>query len=282
MSDPLDHHHVPIFYLSSWCGSDNKLQKFNRVNTKVVTNRVSPKYTAFEPGLYSLTKVSKEKKQFIEKNFMNKEVDDKASLVMKFLINNGSDSLTEKQRSDWSRFLMSLRLRNPELISDLREEATAELKRQLNLAPEEYKELAADDDPETLSEWVEDNDTGLVDNFGMLMLPGLINNPEIHENITAMNWWTVDFRYSTVNLLTSDRPCLFTSGIRSENCVIALPLTPTLSFFACRNNSMKNKLMKQGISSLAKRQNESIVGQAVKYVYSTDKSHFKFIMRQLR
>ena len=53
LSEPRRHHYVPVFYLSAWCGVDNRLQGYRKDTTEVKSLRVSPKDTAVERDLYA-------------------------------------------------------------------------------------------------------------------------------------------------------------------------------------------------------------------------------------
>ena len=107
MSEPKDHHFSPIFYLKSWCNSDEKLIEYSRPYQKVITNPEFPQNTGFERNLYTLHGVPNEKKQLIEKDYMSKAVDNNAAIALKILINRDQQKLTDKVRSDWTRFIMA-------------------------------------------------------------------------------------------------------------------------------------------------------------------------------
>jgi hypothetical protein len=55
MSEPIDHHHQPIFYLKGWCRPDGKVIRYSRPNGREVkSSPITPKNTGYEPRLYSL------------------------------------------------------------------------------------------------------------------------------------------------------------------------------------------------------------------------------------
>ena len=66
MSSPKAHHFVPRFYLARWTDSDGRLVVYARKNNRLVVDRLNPKSTGFEPGLYSISGVDEDKRQLIE------------------------------------------------------------------------------------------------------------------------------------------------------------------------------------------------------------------------
>jgi hypothetical protein len=73
MNEPIDHHYVPVFYLSRWAGSDGCLCRFSRpYGNEAKPKRVVPKGTAFEPRLYETRGLPPEQAQTMEKDFMAK------------------------------------------------------------------------------------------------------------------------------------------------------------------------------------------------------------------
>ena len=223
-----------------------------------------------------------EKREWLEREFFSSWVDDRAATSMRVIIEKGVQALTSRQRSDWTRFLIAQRLRTPEMIEYLRTEASDDFRANLNLDTEEYERERDVGDPQTLEEWTEENRPGLIENFGLFMLPEMIDNPKFHNEIRTMGWWTEDFSGASVDLLTSDRPCLFVSSPNGKIRVFAIPLTPQLAFFACNEAWMRRELLSRGISKLAKYLNESIVRAAVESVYGTGRQHFRFVERRLR
>ena len=71
MNEPMRHHYVPVFYLSRWEDSDGRICRFSRpYGAKIKVDRVAPKGTAFEPGLYETHGLPPEDAQVMERDFM--------------------------------------------------------------------------------------------------------------------------------------------------------------------------------------------------------------------
>lgn len=223
------HHYIPQFLLRPWANSvaDNKVEVFRLDLAHLPSSRRTPKATGYEDNLYALTReeVAGMEQHAVEKLFLQ-QVDNFAAIVRDKLNNEGLQNLSMKERKDWVIFLLSLRLRQPEIIDMLRRDAEEQLRKDLATQPHEYQELSGVDDPLTLEEWTENEYPGLIENFGISIFPELVNNPNIGNQILNMKWWLWDFSDIEHDLLISDHPCIFTSGINDDNLVIALPITP--------------------------------------------------------
>src|ERR1700730_9592289 len=105
MNEPIDHHYVPVFYLSRWEGSDGCICRFSRpYGDEVKAKRVVPKGTAFERRLYETRGLPHEQAQTMERNFMAKLDSDAAGALA--LLEAGLE-WTSAARNSWSRFLVA-------------------------------------------------------------------------------------------------------------------------------------------------------------------------------
>ncbi len=179
---------------------------------------------------------------------------------------------------DWARFLMSLRLRQPDIVEMLKRESTQYLKATLN---ENYEELAAPEDAPTLEEWTEQQYPGLIENFGLSFFHELVDNQEIGTKILKMKWWLWDFSEAPYDLLLSDHPCIFVHGLDDPDCVIALPIHPRKAFMATRSDEVAKIMRNQRQRDLAVRLNESSVNQARARIYACNESPRRFIKNRL-
>ena len=82
MNEPINHHYVPVFYLSRWVGTDRCLCRFSRpYGHEVKAKRVAPKGTAFEPRLYETRGLPPEQAQTMERDFIAKLDSDAADAL---------------------------------------------------------------------------------------------------------------------------------------------------------------------------------------------------------
>lgn len=283
MSEPIKHHYLPVFYLKQWTGSDGRVVRYYRPHKQVRASPISPANTGYEPLLYALTVESPERRQVIEKEFMGPQVDGPAAAVLQTLVTVRPPELTNSAKCDWVRFLISLLVRNPQKLADLQEKGRRQVEDSLFLEPHEYASLKGPSDPPTFLEWVETKSPYVLENVARVMLPRLIDNANIGQELINYKWFTLDFPESRFSLLTSDRPLVLTTGLKKERCVVALPLGPRLAFFAVRDKSLLNDLLEnKGNEGIARALNESVVSQAYKHVYGTDDSQLRFVERRLR
>jgi hypothetical protein len=247
-----------------------------------VTSELNPRSTAFEPDLYSYEGILGEQRHEIETNFMTPHIDTPAALIMQKIADGRFTELTTEERSDFTRFVISLRARHPDAV-DL---ALSESKRQLTTAlardPEEY--LAARDpgSPSTLIEWTEKHAPALFRNVGVSIVPGVIADDKTGERIFRMPWWVHDTRAAGTDLLISDRPCLLEGNAMEGHFLIALPLSPTMLFFVCNDPQRTRVLRAMNETRLVKAINRASVGYAARSVYGTGRQHLALVEKWLR
>lgn len=265
------HHYIPEFLQKPWTKdtSDGRLEVFRLDISHLPSSRHTPKYTGFDNNLYALTRdnVVGMDKQAVEKLFL-KHVDNNAALVREKLEHDGLKSLTQEEKEHWTRFLMSLRLRQPDIIHTLKEDATEYLKLNLNENHEKYEELTSSDDPQTLELWTEEQYPGLIKNFGLSFFHELVDNPLYGNKILKMRWWLWDFQEMTHELMLSDHPCIFTHGIDDRKCIIALPISPKKAFMATQSDDVAKLMRQQQTRNIVTLINESLVIQARVRIYA--------------
>jgi hypothetical protein len=247
------HHYVPEFLQKPWTKNalDGKLEVFRLDLPNAPSSRHTPKHTGFDNDLYALTKdvVAGMDKQSVEKLFL-KNVDNNAALVRNKLEHQGLKYLSLEDKVHWTRFIMSLRFRQPDAVHLLQQSATENLKESLSENPEEFEELISTDGPQSLKELTEKE------------------YPLYGNKILNMNWWLWDFHNVPYDLLLSDHPCVFTSGIDDPNCIIALPISPKKAFMATQSDEVAKTLRRVQPKTLIMLINESIFMQARTRIYA--------------
>jgi len=282
MSEPINNHYLPVFYLKQWAGEDGRIVRYHRPHQRVVCHPISPSNTGYEPHLYALDGYPTEKRQAIETEFLGPMVDSPSATALQKLIYtpNGLDS---NHRGAWTRFLISLLLRNPESLANIQEKGRQVLVQQLATQPEYYEAIKRPTDPSTLFEWIVQNEKHLLDNFGKHALPHLINSELLGQTIFGMHWCVVKFPGSAQSLLTSDRPVILTAPLKDQNCILALPVGPQSAFFACRENSiLQEALGKNTPTGVVKALNVSLAAGAQKHVYGADRTHLAIVEKRFQ
>jgi hypothetical protein len=186
MSRPLDHHHLPVFYLSGWCDPNGKIVRYWRPNAREVKpSTIAPKNTGFEPHLYSLDGYPEDQRQVIEEQFFARVIDDPAAHALKALIEHSPSRLTDDMRVAWTRFLMAARVRSPEMIKKLQSEGRRDMEEALLRDPHEYEAVRREGGPSTLLELAEQVCKPRIDNSGKIVLPGVIPAPQVFRGDPA-------------------------------------------------------------------------------------------------
>lgn len=281
MSEPTNHHYLPVFYLSQWCNAAGEVVRYYRPYRQVVASPITPENTGYEPFLYSLDGYAPEYRQAVEKNFMAPRVDGPASDALKILLARKGPNLSDETRTDWTRFLMSMGLRDPATLVKIKNDVRRSFEAKLLIDPEEYLAARGESNHPTLLAWVEAHAPALLPSIGTLFLPDLIENEQIGTVIIRMRWATMDLSSSAVTLLTSDRPYIRTHGLKDPRCILVLPLSPRFAFVATHDIEHQQELLKFGTTRLVKSINDRVVSQAVKHVYGVSDLHLRFVENRL-
>ncbi len=218
--------------------------------------------------------------QAIETDLMSR-IDNYAAPVRVKMEQHGLKSLSTTERQDWVRFLMSLKVRQPDAVSQIRMEGAHNLRQSLLSDPEQYEALAEEEDALTLEEWVEQHFPGLIENFGLSLFPKLVDNEKVGIKILGLHWWLWDFDTAKHELLLADNPCIFTGDIDAPELIVALPISPTKAFLATRGARTAERLRQQPPGTLVVRINESSVLQAHERVYARTDAPKRFIENRL-
>jgi hypothetical protein len=111
------HHYIPVFYLNKWTDANARLVEFSRPYGKTVTPRwTSPDGTGYVRGLNTLPNLPASDAARFE-TVVLQNVDSLAATAFQKLLSDNKTLWTPKPRSAWTRFLLSILLRNPEAIA---------------------------------------------------------------------------------------------------------------------------------------------------------------------
>lgn len=207
MNEPIDHHYVPKFYLSKWCGKDQKIHYFRWINGKLIHNRISPKNTGFETKLYSLKHVLPNEEQEIEK-VLRDQVDTPASRVLNKMIEKGVGGLSEEEKGSFTKFLIFLRYRGPDSIAKLKSDGRDILMNSLPESQNEYEQLKELKNPSTFEEFFDENLPSVPANIGLVTFVKWLNSTDMVNKISNMRWYIRTVKRTNYDLLTSDNPLI--------------------------------------------------------------------------
>jgi len=277
-----NHHFAPVFLLKQWeTQPDEKLSCFFRINGRIVHQRYKAKSVAKEAGLYSLEGVSESERNKIERDFMGPIIDEPAADAHRAILTVGVRGLTDDQKLAWARFLVSLMVRTPDMVESLRTKGREKLLSDLNESPDEYANVRGGEPAETLVDWAYQNIPHVFDNFGITVLPQVVDSELLNTGVLRGNWASIPVSGCRHNLLIGDRPLIYV-GKMSSRYVIALPVSPVRLFVAVDSMETWRRAQAESANDIIRKANLDSVSKAARYVYSTGLAQQNFIERHLR
>ncbi len=273
-----NNHYVPASYFPPWCDDGGRMTYFKLEGERFIANTTTPKSVAKEKLLYALHGAPTHLVTEMETDYFARVIDDPGAGLLRLLIEKGARALSTDQRHHWTRFVMALHLRRPEAIEHAREEGRRIVIKNFS-DDAEYSALRSSEMPESMVDLIA---PWVVDNFGMLTTPQIVDHEPTHEAIMGMHWWCQDLTSASHDLLTSDRPLFWPMGANDVNFYFSLPLTPRVCFFAAKQMHTVRDIQTSTPNVLVRRINESVVSQASEHVYSTDASQAAFVERRMR
>ena len=113
------HHYVPFYYLKQWMGAKECISEFSRPYDRVATRSPHPDGTGYIRGLYAIDDPDANVVNAIEDMFLNRR-DGIASDALRCLLREVPFPQPQRMRHAWTRFILSLLIRYPEAISEMK------------------------------------------------------------------------------------------------------------------------------------------------------------------
>ncbi|OKO67457.1 DUF4238 domain-containing protein, partial [Bradyrhizobium sp. AS23.2] len=189
MGQPRNHHFIPVFYLRQWHDSEGQLYEHKRVRgSRIVRKPVSALATAFQRDLYAFPALGLEGlDQHLESKFFQIVDDEGAKALHRFLRRDPAPWSAEA-RSGWSRFLLSLKVRHPDAMEELRQAIPRLWGRSHAPSQAEYAKLRKPDDPDSFEEFLTRRDPNIVHKVTINMIMRGIEIIELGTHINGMKW----------------------------------------------------------------------------------------------
>lgn len=277
----IDHHFVPQFYLKRWAGADGRVCEFARPHRELIASSKTPKTTGYQKHLYTVPGLPPEKQSVLE-DVVLKQIDQIGSDALDFMLGNptGEKDMPNKLRCGWSRFLMSLMHRSPQKLAALKAGYS-----------DFFKQYLLD-----LESWL-DRDQPYHENFegaaatfkedmaevGWARLFEMATDyPQTGAMLNQMHWSIATIGNPEHHLLTSDHPLVKTDGIKHPEGYVITPVGPTQVFIAVNSAEMAGRIAKTDPRYLVPKLNDTMVRQAVDYVYDTDERQRCFVNNRFR
>ena len=272
------HHYLPAFYLKRWADDNSLLVQFSQPYGKTVPHRTHPNGTGYITGLYSIKGAPNEHDaQTFEEDFL-KPLDSLASDALdKFEKQNFPGDLTVKQRSAWTRFIMSLLFRMPEDLTALCDYWAKIMANSTTQELNVYETQRMASDPPTLAEFLSETPEERKEAGLFRLLRKVIDGKRIGEIINNFHWSVLDLSEESAEFFTSDRPILRTSGLDAENSQLVLPIGPRKLFVAARSAEVLEGISRILPADIVNQVNERVVGAAKKFVYACTDDNIDYV-----
>lgn len=271
--DTDDHHFVPQFYLSQWCGEDDKLQEYGRVppTMEIRSRRRGPRSTGFVPNLYTLPVVTDETKQNVEKVFYQK-VDTEASKVRDKLL--AGAELTDVDLYVWARFMLSLGIRNPTEMEKFKARLRTDFVKPDADLEARWAKVREEGQPATAEEALLQLNPHTPEMAAVIITTKLVQNQNVIKTIMGMDWMVYDASQSNRRFLTCDRPLIMTPFGRDDGQMV-LPLSPDKLLTIFVRPEHNDELSYIHPSQVVEGTNRLIISQAREKVYGVDSSYLQ-------
>ncbi len=232
--------------------------------------------------MYELKSVAPEHAQWIEMGPIW-EIDTYGSQALDLLEAGNLASMSKQERSNWSRFLMSMMMRGPNDIELIRKNYAAEWQKNVPEITEKLQgsenaithaladkipEMLAADGP-LMADWALEMAVGLMDHTGM---GGLLNN---------LIWIVREVPQSVPELLTSDRPIMASETMILHDDYILMPIGPRKLFLGVTTPETEYRVNQTNIGTQVHGVNRFIVGQAEEQVYGTSDAQLEFVREHM-
>jgi len=284
MQSSKKHHYIPVFYLREWSdiNSDRRLVEFSRpYGPTVKPLRKHPSATGYVDKLYELKGLPDDLAQGIEDEFF-RPIDDDAAQALKILKKRSNQAyLSASLRLAWSRFILSLMLRSPEDVAQIKSLIVHEWAAAMPALQKKYDEVRNASDPESIDVVLRSRNAHYVEHFGMEIAQNLIDHEDILRLIQSMIWLGVHTDGAQKELLTSDRPVLMSATLGEREAFIILPIGPRTIFVGVNEDHVAERIRHRPPSELVEAVNTFVVQHAVKFAYSRSESPLRFVQKHM-
>jgi hypothetical protein len=113
------------------------------------------------------------------------------------------------------------------------------------------------------------------------LIPLMARSKLVIRGLIDMQWTAKSVSTATFRMLTSDRPYIMTNGIAQPEGHIVIPLSPTVVFFATRNDETFGQINSMSPDLIVTAVNSKVCEQAISFVYGVDDSQLRFVQNRL-
>jgi Protein of unknown function (DUF4238) len=278
------HHYVPEFLLRPWL-VESKGQKqlhgyyWDNRKGRIVCKPRGLKSFCNQIDLLSLAN-HPDGRDALERIFFG-DIDTCGATARDILLNVGPRGLTNDQRNDFARLLLSLEARRPAVVGLLRE-AERGFADKLNNDPEIVAALRKAGFTDLPSEFYERRSRIKLEDRALAIIQKLVDNPAVGGPLVKSGWTVRRLNAFSAPLLLSDRPLIRINSYDSPGAVWILPLTPSAVFIAAAHHSNLAALAALPDRQFARRLNVSTAAQAERFAFSPNPYDAAWLAKYLK
>lgn len=270
---PAKHHYIPRFLLAQWAVDDGKLWRFVQpIPGKIAAKHVAPAEIGYEKHLYATPGLPPDKAQQVEQHFMSR-LDDLAADSHQVILAGKLGALTQKQRSAWSRFIMSQWFRTPAGLGYFKEAMGLVLKARDDALDARYQEVRQDGYPDSL----EDVRPDIAGQAAMDLFRKMTDDAKNGLRLNNMPCMVIETSESHEFLISDAALQQSKAGIFSPDGYMTLPIAPRKLFVAAARANVVRSIAALSPRDLIARHNRAVVRRASIFVGATDRSQEAFI-----
>lgn len=268
MNNPVNHHYLPVFYMSRWTSTDKQVCRFSRPDgLNVIARRKFPRKFAYEEHLYGPLELSQ-----------LKQLDDQGAKALQFLEASPSVfDMPTKLRKAWAKLLLSFLLRSPTNIHQLKHSISSEYEKEFKRLNELHRETLNTLGYSSVETYITDHNGSDLEYKVFEHVGNLLEHEGIVRVLSKMHWQVLDLENPDLDLLTSDNPVWMTEDLGHSDSFLTLPISPQLLFVGAHSKSTINTLKERPKSDLVNTRNKITVQHAVNLVVGTDDRMLDFI-----
>jgi hypothetical protein len=239
-----------------------------------------PAGTGYEKDLYRVEGLPDALAQAVESKFMHM-VDTEANYALQKIVSGDDTPWDARMRSAWTRFILSLRFRNPEAVHVIKRQMEDVWKAGVDNLQANYDKLRRPSDPPTFEEFMALTEPEAPHKAALMLLQQIIDNQRVGPTIFDMHWSRVSLAGSNLPLLTSDRPLNMPYGLAAQEAYIALPIGPRMLFVAGHDDIWAKRLAAANPTAVVKNMNLAVVSAARKFVWGFDNCQLAFVRNRM-
>lgn len=278
MSQDQYQHYLPQSYQRGWANPEGLVHVYEWRYNKLVCKPKSTKSTGGQEGMYYVPMAPADMRNFMEDKFW-RQIDQWGADGLALLRSSKPDAATKLDRYRLAAFILSLVYRNPRKIGAFNTLAKSMVLS--GVISEDYGSHRRPHEPDTLEEFKAALEQPGLNELTAQFVCSLIQSQSILSQLLSMNWQVVTLS-NVEPLLTSDCPVIQYKGLKEDDGLLMLPISPT-EFFVAFNNGPIDMMgwithsIQHG--SFVEGMNKYVVQHKIDFVYGVDASQMEFVKR---